>query len=188
MGYSQADKAQSRERILSAACAQIAREGMDSLGVAEVMKDAGLTAGTFYSHFSSRDDLVAAGATRMMQAGHALVEALLEKVKKPSLKAIVDIYFNEEHIRSTEIGCGVCFLVGEARFGGPSVRKAISDQFERSVEQLMPFIGTGAAARRRARAVLASVVGAVNLARAMEDPAVAKDILAATREQILAGS
>ena len=51
MGYSQAEKAQSRERILSAACAQIAREGMDSLGVAEVMKDAGLTAGTFYSHF-----------------------------------------------------------------------------------------------------------------------------------------
>lgn len=188
MGYSQADKAQSRERILAAATAQIARGGMDSLGVAEVMKDAGLTAGTFYSHFSSRDDLIATAATRMMLAGQAQIETLLEKVKKPSLKAIVDIYFSDEHVGNAEAGCGVCFLVGEGRFGGQAVRHAISEQFERSVEQLLPFIGTGAAARRRARAVLASVVGAVNLARAMEDPAVAKDILTAAREQILAGS
>ena len=59
MGSSQADKAASHERIVTAASGRIWRDGIDELGVAELMNEAGLTHGGFYRHFDSRDDLVA---------------------------------------------------------------------------------------------------------------------------------
>jgi|SRR5471032_181940 len=188
MGYSQADKIQSRERILQAASAQIGRQGLDSLAIADIMREAGLTVGAFYGHFASRDELVAEAARRMMSNGQAHIDELLVHSRHPTLKAFLDIYFDVEHIRDAAAGCGICSLVGEARYASDKVRAVVAQQYTHNVAQVAALLGGGKAALKHAKGVMISIVGAVNLARAVEDPAMAKDILHAAREQILRGS
>ena len=59
MGHSRAEKAKTRERIVTLASKRFREKGLTGIGIAELMKEAGLTVGGFYKHFGSRDDLVA---------------------------------------------------------------------------------------------------------------------------------
>ena len=76
MGHSQEDKAGSHDRIVRAAAARFRESGVDGIGVADLMKNAGLTHGGFYRHFASRDELVAEAVERALQDGGRVVDAL----------------------------------------------------------------------------------------------------------------
>src|SRR5271156_5229779 len=76
VGTSQADKAVSHRRIVTAAAARIRRAGVDGLSVADLMREAGLTHGGFYRHFGSRDDLVAEAIERALHEGGQAVAAV----------------------------------------------------------------------------------------------------------------
>ena len=99
-------KEETRERILRAAARAIRKHGYEGVGVADVMKEAGLTHGGFYAHFESRDALLAAAAD---QAGAETLEILTRAIAaaKPGqeLTALVDAYLSDRHVAAPEQGC-----------------------------------------------------------------------------------
>ncbi|GJH22495.1 TetR/AcrR family transcriptional regulator [Caballeronia novacaledonica] len=185
MGHSQAEKAASRERILEAAAQQISERGLDSVAVAELMQNAGLTKGAFYGHFESRDAMIAEAARRAMQNGQDKLDPLFEGRKPPRLEKVIDVWLDPEHVDNLGGGCGICTLAGEARYAGPQVQQVVADQFKANVAQIARALGDEKRATARATAILTAIVGAVSMARAVGDPGMAKAILANTRAFIL---
>src|SRR5882672_9517707 len=89
MGHSQADKDDSHDRIVRVAAARFRETGVDGIGVADLMRDAGLTHGGFYRHFASRDDLVAEAIARALRDGGRAVAAVANGKPSP-VAALVD--------------------------------------------------------------------------------------------------
>ena len=106
MGHSQADKAESRDRIVQVAAARFRESGLNGIGVADLMKDAGLTHGGFYRHFASRDELVAEAVERALQEGARAVDAVAS-TSKSSLAAVVDAYLSPAHCDDLATSCAV---------------------------------------------------------------------------------
>lgn len=184
MGHSQAAKAASRERILDAAARQISERGLDSIAVGDLMQSAGLTKGAFYGHFESRDAMIAQAAARAMQKGQSKIDEFFSPGKKPRLEDLVDVWLDPTHALVPG-GCGICALVGEARYAGPQVQLVIAEQFNRNAEQIAQTIGAGEGGKAHAIAILTALVGAVSMSRAVGDVDLALEILARTRALIL---
>src|ERR1700687_5980252 len=107
MRYSKEHKQETHARIVKKASVRLREKGAHGIGVAEVMKEAGLTHGGFYAHFDSRDALLAAAAD---QAGAESIENLARAIAaaKPGgeLMALVDSYLSERHVAAPEQGLG----------------------------------------------------------------------------------
>jgi len=184
-------KEQTRERILRAAASAIRKHGYEGVGVADVMKDAGLTHGGFYAHFDSRDSLLAAAAD---QAGAESLESLGRALAaaKPGeeLMALVDSYLSDRHVAAAEqgLGCAIAAAGSEVPRQEAEVRRAASRRIKDMiglVERQLPEWGKGAA-HEKAMAVTSTLVGALLLARAVDDPQLAKSIRKAARELVRA--
>ena len=121
MGTSQAAKAASHDRILDIAAARIRRDGIGSLSVAELMKEAGLTHGGFYRHFDSREQLVAEAAQRALSQGSEWTIASAKLGGQRGYTALVNGYLSTWHRDHPESGCGVAGVTADAaRAGGPA--------------------------------------------------------------------
>src|SRR5712692_7470155 len=130
VGTSQAAKAASHDRILDIAAARIRRDGVDSLAVAELMKEAGLTHGGFYRHFDSREQLVAEAAQRALGQGSAPAIAAAHLGGQRGFTALVDGYLSARHRDHPEAGCAVaCNAADVARAGG-SARATYTRQLQ----------------------------------------------------------
>jgi AcrR family transcriptional regulator len=182
-------KEQTRERILRAAARAIRKHGYEGVGVADVMKEAGLTHGGFYAHFESRDALLAAAVG---QAGAESTENLNRAVAaaKPGeeLMALVDTYLDERHVAAPEhgLGCAIAAAGSEVPRQQAEVRRAAARRIKDLigfVERQFPEWGKSAA-HEKAMAVVASMVGALILARAVDDPQLSKAIRKSARELI----
>src|ERR1700704_1018517 len=113
MGHSKADKDESHDRIVQVAAAGFREIGVDGIGVADLMKEAGLTHGGFYRHFSSRDDLVAEAIERALRDGSQGAFDAVAKSKLPKqalLFALVDWYLSIGHRDGRATGCAVAAL------------------------------------------------------------------------------
>ncbi len=165
-------KEETRERILRAAARAIRKHGYEGVGVADVMKEAGLTHGGFYAHFESRDALLAAAAD---QAGAESIEYLTRAiaVAKPGqeLQALVDTYLSDGHVAAPEQGCAVAAAGSEVPRQQAEVRRAASRRikdFIGLIERQFPEWGKSAA-HDKAMGIAATLVGALVLARAVDD-------------------
>jgi AcrR family transcriptional regulator len=183
-------KEQTRERILRAAARAIRRHGYEGVGVAEVMRDAGLTHGGFYAHFDSRDALLAAAAD---QAGAESVESLnraLAAAKRgEELMALVDAYLSDRHVDAPEqgLGCAIAAAGSEVPRQPPQVRRVATRRIKDLIgliERQLPDWGKSAA-HEKAMAIAAGLVGALVLARAVDDPQLSKAIRRAARYMML---
>src|SRR5471032_227809 len=111
MGYSQAQKAESRQRVLDTAARQIREHGLEALGVAECMRSAGLTHGAFYGHFSSRDALILEALGRAVSQSEKRIGSLASGAVKRGetpLQAIAEVFLNERHVKNPGSGCALC--------------------------------------------------------------------------------
>ncbi|HTW85539.1 MAG TPA: helix-turn-helix domain-containing protein [Candidatus Sulfotelmatobacter sp.] len=169
------------ERIVDAAAVLFRERGFEGVGVAEIMERAGLTHGGFYGHFGSKDELAAAACTRAVQTRRDAWAPLLEENPEAALATFVRTYLSEGHRTHRGSGCPFAALAGEAPRQAPPVRRAFADGLRGYVERFANLVpGRSAAARRRkAIAVLSGLVGALTLARAVDDRALAGEILAA---------
>jgi AcrR family transcriptional regulator len=180
-------KEETRERILRAAARAIRKHGYEGVGVADVMKEAGLTHGGFYAHFESRDALLAAAAD---QAGAESIETLTRAiaVAKPGeeLMALVDIYLSDGHVAAPEQGCAIAAAGSEVpRQEGP-VRRVASRRIKDLiglVERQFPEWGRSTA-HDKAMGIAATLVGSVVLARAVDDAQLSRSIRKAARELV----
>lgn len=175
VGSSQADKAASHERIVKAASRRIRRDGVDNVGVAELMNQAGLTHGGFYRHFESRDDLVAEAIAEALAQGSQRVQASAKLSGPSALAAIVDRYLSRLHRDKPETGCAVAALPTDVARCGPRARAAYSRQVRAYLELLTDL--TPDRDPDQAHLILASVVGALLLARAVDDRGLSDEIL-----------
>lgn len=178
MKVSREQVAENREAILKAAGQLFREKGFDAVGVAEVMNAAGFTHGGFYGHFRSKDDLIA-----------QTLAYLLEKASRDfDFKPFVDRYLSADHRDNAATGCPTAALAAATRQQSAATREAMTlaqrghiDRLSRKVE------GSRAAARRRAAiGTWSAMVGAMILARSVDDPDFADEILKETRAWIAA--
>lgn len=182
MKVTREEAAANRERILEAAARLFRERGLDGIGVADVMGEAGLTHGGFYGHFGSKDELKAAACARSLERSAARWTRFVETERDP-VAAIVKRYLSAEHRDDPGHGCAIAALGGDVGREGPEVRRAYTQGWAALLDILASVSPgrTGAARRREAIATYAALVGAVVLARAVDDPRLSEEILTAVR-------
>src|SRR3989475_7001106 len=184
-------KEETRERILRAAARAIRKHGYEGVGVADVMKEAGLTHGGFYAHFKSRDALLAAAAD---QAGGESIAHLTRAIAaaKPGqeLIALFETYLSDGHLAAPEQGCAIAAAGSEVPRQETQVRRVASRRIKDLIgliERQFPEWGRNAA-HDKAIGIAATLVGALVLARAVDDAQLSNRIRKAARELIRAAA
>jgi TetR/AcrR family transcriptional regulator, transcriptional repressor for nem operon len=182
MRVSREQAAENRERILSVATKLFREKGFDGIGVADLMRSAGLTHGGFYGHFASKEDLVAQACARALaRSVEAWAQSAEEGARSP-LAAITASYLSAKHRDHPGSGCLLAALGADVPRQGASVRRAVTEGLRRLIVVLTRVVpGRSTAAKReRALATMASLVGALVLARAVDDKTLSEEILQAT--------
>ncbi|CAB3700852.1 putative HTH-type transcriptional regulator [Paraburkholderia sediminicola] len=168
------------ERIVEVAARAIRRSGYDGTGVADIMKEAGLTHGGFYAHFPSREALLAEAADRAGSEAVALSEQIAASVPpEQALPSMVRAYLSKEHREAIETGCPVSALGSEMPRQAPVVRRAATRRIKEMIDvvarQLPDWGQTGS--HEQALMILATMVGTMVLARAVDDPTLSDSFL-----------
>ncbi|HVC60393.1 MAG TPA: helix-turn-helix domain-containing protein [Acetobacteraceae bacterium] len=178
MRVSREQAAENHERIVEAASRLFRQQGFDGVSVDAIMQDAGLTHGGFYGHFKSKEDLAARAVAR------ALAKATERQKRYTDLGDLVSDYLSQRHCDDRGNGCVIAALGADIVRQGSGVRGGLTAHVRSQFDRFARLIKGGTAANRRKRAIatLAGIVGAMTLARAVEDPALSKEILAAARE------
>ena len=179
MGHSQDEKTRNHDRIVEIAARRIREQGTDGPGVAEIMREAGLTHGGFYKHFGSRDALIAEAAQRSYDESGRASEAVVRDAEDP-LRAFVDWYLSGDHRDDPGTGCAVVALGADVPRAGTDVRDAYTEQVRRYLAHLEELRGTG-----DETVALATLVGAMLLARAVNDAELSARILHEAREALV---
>ncbi|MCW7536917.1 TetR/AcrR family transcriptional regulator [Aquabacterium sp. A7-Y] len=156
------------ERILSTAARAIRRAGFRGVGVADIMKEAGLTHGGFYAHFASRDALLVealdhAGRESAERIGKATA-AQVAKGASP-FRALVEAYLSNAHRNNVELGCPVAALGAEMPRQVPEVRQAAAARVHALICRVREALPADPAAS--AEAITSEMIGALQLARAL---------------------
>ncbi len=180
MKVSREQMAENRRRILDVASRLFRDKGFDAVSVAEVMNAAGLTHGGFYGHFSSKDDLIAHTLTHVLAA---------DEGGGGDLRAYVAAYLSPRHRDNAAGGCPTAGLAAAIRHQTPAARSAMTEGLRSQIDRIGKALPELDAADRRRVAIgsFAAMVGAVILARAIDDPALSDEVLERTRSWIDAG-
>jgi len=185
MRYPAGRKEQTRRKILETAGKVFRRNGYTASGVDKVMEEAGLTAGGFYAHFPSKQALLAAAIRGAGdEARQRLEEALHGLSGRSWVRAFLERYLDMKHREQFEEGCPLVALISEVSRADETVRTSFEGLVRGLQEQLAPHAGPDAGpAGEKALAAISMCVGGLGLARSVKDPALAKQILAACRQQ-----
>jgi TetR/AcrR family transcriptional repressor of nem operon len=188
MRYSREHKLETHERIVKRASVRLREKGAHGIGVADLMKDAGLTHGGFYAHFDSREALVIEAFAYAMDRSTERWRKLGEQTPPDKrLAAIVDSYLTTTHRDDPGHGCAVPTLGAEIARESPKTRKAFAAKLEQMVDMIAEQIPAlpRKAARKQAEATLATMMGTLVLARIAGSGEFSDEILAAGREAVL---
>jgi TetR/AcrR family transcriptional repressor of nem operon len=188
---SREEAAETRRRIIASAATEFRRRGIAATGLAEVMAAAGLTHGGFYRHFASKDALVAEASTAALAAvNERMAEAASSRrSKRKGLKEVAERYLSAGHRDNPAIGCPLAALGSELARAEGETRSAATEGFQKLVE----IVAQGydglrpREARTRAIAAVATMIGALTMARVVTDEVLSEDILRSAREKILEG-
>ena len=166
-------KEATHERIVEAAARAIRRSGYSGTGVADIMKDAGLTHGGFYAHFESREAMLAEAADRAGAESVATLERIAAGAPpEKALQTLMRAYLSKEHLEGVESGCPMAALGSEMPRQAPEVRRAATRRIKEAIDLVarqLPDWGKPGA-HEQALATLSTMVGALVLARAVDDP------------------
>jgi TetR/AcrR family transcriptional repressor of nem operon len=170
--------AANREKIVEAASTLFRKHGFDGIGVADIMKAAGLTHGGFYGHFASKEVLAAEACARARRDPWA---SWKDAPPEERLEGIVRSYLTPRHRDDRANGCLFAALGSDIVRQPRAVRRAFTERFRSKIDVLRSLVpGRSATARReKALATMAGLVGALMLSRAVDDPALSEEILSA---------
>lgn len=185
-----AAKEASHERIVKAAAKAIRRSGYDGTGVADIMKEAGLTHGAFYAHFESREAMLAEAADRAGAEANALVASIVGSLPSDqALQTLVQMYLSKEHLVNIETGCPNSALCSEMPRQSPEVRHAATRRIKEMIDLIArQFPDSGKqTAYERALVTMATLVGTLVLARAVDDAALSDEWCSATLKSLASG-
>jgi TetR/AcrR family transcriptional repressor of nem operon len=186
MRVTRAQAAESRERIIIAAARAFRERGFEGIGVAELMRSVGLTHGGFYGHFSSKEELMALACRRAVDDMLAEWRARTAAAPADPAATIVAPYLTPGHRDTPGGGCLMAALGPEASRSAPPVRAAVTECLAEVLDTIageMPSEDTREQSDRAIR-LFASLVGAMVVARAVDDPALSDRILETVRAGI----
>jgi TetR/AcrR family transcriptional repressor of nem operon len=188
MRYSKEHKQETHARIVKKASVRLREKGAHGIGVADLMKDAGLTHGGFYAHFDSREALVVEAFGYAMDRATERWRKLAEQTPpEKRLATIVESYLTPVHRDDPGHGCAIPALSAEIARENPKTRKAFAAKLEQMIEMIaeqMPDLPRKTA-RKQAMASLATMMGTLVLARVAGSGEFSDDILGAGREAVL---
>lgn len=183
-----AAKEETHQRIVSVAAKAIRRSGYGGTGVVDIMKNAGLTHGGFYAHFESRDAMLAEAARHACaETSAAIAEVLSTAPQDMAFETLLRVYLSEEHVAQTDTGCPLAALGSETSRQGPEVRRVITRYTKEMVDlaaRQFPDWGQPVA-HERAMATVATMVGALLLAKAVDDPVLSAELRDAALKHLL---
>jgi TetR/AcrR family transcriptional repressor of nem operon len=201
VGHSKAEKSDSHQRILRVAAARFRQAGVEGVGVADLMQEAGLTHGGFYRHFASRDALVAEAVEVALKDGGrgvAAIDAALaastgdaraQAAKRNSLlHALIDYYTSLTHRDQLASSCAVTTLAGDVARSSDETRAAYTRQVDIYLDLIARLVAADRQKARRSKSIaaLATLVGAVSLSRAVNDAQLSGEILSAAAAELKA--
>jgi TetR/AcrR family transcriptional regulator, transcriptional repressor for nem operon len=188
MRYSKEHKLQTHARIVKRASVKLREKGAHGIGVADLMKEAGLTHGGFYAHFDSRDALVIEAFTHAMDRSteHWRKQAEGTPAEK-RLSTIVNSYLSPLHRDNPGQGCAVPTLGAEIARESAKTRRAFAGRMEQMIEMLARQLSgvPPKAARKQAMAALATMMGSLVMARIAGAGEFSDEILKSGRDAIL---
>jgi TetR/AcrR family transcriptional regulator, transcriptional repressor for nem operon len=179
MRVSKHQAAENRARIIEVASQQFRQKGFDGIGVADVMKNAGLTHGGFYGHFASKDDLIAESCDAAMRRSAEKWLAFAQGDPESALAAITSSYLAKNHKGDLANSCTMAMLAPDIARQGGTVQTRFTEGTKRLLEILSNLVSAQSKAKKRQKALatMAGLVGAVVLSRAVDDPEFADEIL-----------
>lgn len=190
MRYSREHKLETHARIVKKASVRLREKGAHGIGVADLMKDAGLTHGGFYAHFDSREALVIEAFADAMDRSTERWRRLAETTPpEKRMATIVESYLTPLHRDDPGHGCAVPALGAEIARESPRTRKAFAAKLEQMIDMLAEQIPDvpRKAARKQAMATLATMAGTLVLARIAGSGDLSDEILKAGRDRSLQG-
>jgi TetR/AcrR family transcriptional repressor of nem operon len=188
MRYSREHKLETHARIVKKASIRLREKGAHGIGVADLMKDAGLTHGGFYAHFDSREALVIEAFVYAMDRSTERWRKLAEQTPPDKrLATIVDSYLTAVHRDDPGHGCAIPTLGAEIARESPKTRKAFAAKLDQMIEMLAAQVPgvPHKAARKRALAAIATMMGTLVLARIAGNGDFSDEILGAGRDAVL---
>jgi len=180
-------KEASHERIVSAAARAIRRSGFDGTGVADIMKEAGLTHGAFYAHFASREAMLAEAANRACaETAAAAADVVASVPPRQALASMLRAYLSREHLAQMELGCPLAALGSETPRQAPEVRRVTT----RHIKEMIDLVARQSpdwgqpGAHEQALVTVATMVGTLLLARAVDEPALSDALCRASLKHL----
>ncbi|MFJ3487366.1 TetR/AcrR family transcriptional regulator [Pseudomonas sp. NPDC090202] len=179
MSRSQAEKAVIHEHIVNLAASRFREVGLNGIGVADLMKEAGRTGGGFYKHFESREKLVEEALQSAVDKRSAVLDTYCEAESTLTMADLVERYLSERHLNEPGSGCAIAALVNDVARSGDSIREIYQQGLEKELATLIHLTSSKQPAKKRAQAIMAmcTLVGAIGLARAVKDEALSAELL-----------
>ena len=188
MRYSKEHTQETHARIVKKASERLREKGAHGIGVADLMKEAGLTHGGFYAHFDSREALVIEAFAYAMDRSTERWRKLAEQTPPDKrLATIVETYLTPLHRDDPGHGCAVPTLGAEIVRESPKTRKAFAAKLEQMIDMMADQVLElpRKAARKQAVAALATMMGTLVLSRIAGSGELSDEILGAGREAVL---
>ena len=179
MRFEKGRKDTTHDRILEVAARKLRQDGIAGSGLAGIMSEAGLTNGAFYSHFSSKSEMVEKSIERATDEQWQQFE---KEIASGRLLNIVRAYLSEQHRDHPESGCASAALLPEISRQEPDTRHVYTESVKRLLNALEKELGDmprGPKACEIAIATLGLLIGTLQLARAVDDPSLSNNILTA---------
>ncbi|KQY87180.1 TetR/AcrR family transcriptional regulator [Pelomonas sp. Root1444] len=182
-----AAKDATHERIVSVAARAIRRSGYGGTGVADIMKEAGLTHGAFYSHFASREAMLAeAAAKACAESAAGATQVAADAPPGMALHTMLATYLSKGHVEQLEAGCPLAALGSETSRQAPEVRRVATRHIKATIDLLarqLPDWGQQGA-HEKALVMLSTMVGALMLARAVDEPGLSDSLREAALQHL----
>jgi TetR/AcrR family transcriptional repressor of nem operon len=198
MGVTKEQAVHNRERILAAAERLFREKGVDAVGLAELMKEAGFTQGGFYNHFASKEALVSQVIGKAMDEGQQQLGAAIAQSRRRGADPLIRQirwYLSPTHRDDIDCGCPIAGFAGEIPHLSKVAQASYADGLEHILNQIAQLVLeqdstlTREEAHARAIALYSHMVGSILLSRAVSvsQPALADEILKQGRSSVLAG-
>lgn len=178
--YGDGQKEQTRAAILDVAARRFRADGVDGAGVAEIMRDAGLTHGGFYAHFKSKDDLLTAAIETMFDESLTRIENWRQRFgQSKAFERYIDNYLTGAHRDEPARGCPIAALGSDMQRRTRTTQRAFDQGVETLIVALTDLLppAKGKARADLAASILGDLVGALLLARCTADPEASDRIL-----------
>jgi TetR/AcrR family transcriptional regulator, transcriptional repressor for nem operon len=186
MRVSRAQAEENRQNVIDVASRLFREKGFDGIGLKDLMEGAGMTHGAFYKQFESKEDLIAAASARALERATSRWSAAAAANPKDPLGAVIAFYLSKGHRKEKMDGCPLVALGGDAARQSADVKASFEAGIREHLSVLAGLISKADSQEKRdkAMAILSTMVGAVTLARVVNDPRLAQSFLDAAAEQV----